>query len=329
MTATPSDSLSSVPVFISSNVASHAPRRIRLIAPSGYPESADTAQRAIARLREAGHTVDNTACIERRFDRFAGTDAERTADLNALADPSVPLPDIALAIRGGYGVGRLLNALDYDGIARRLKGQPVALVGQSDFTALQLALYARTGLVTFGGPMLARNFGQETPSAFTMEHFWGMLQSSEYVVQGHQPDQPVLEAEGTLWGGNLTMLASLVGTPFMPAIEGGILFIEDVHEQPFRVERMLYQLTLAGILQRQKALVMGVFSGHKTTSYDNGYTLDSVIAQIARVAGIPVLTGLQFGHVDDILTLPTGAHARLRSGADGFTLHISGHPTLA
>ena len=116
------------------------------------------------------------------------------------------------------------------------------------------------------------------------------------------------------------MLASLVGTPYMPPVEGGILFVEDVNEQPFRLERMLYQLHLAGILERQQALVLGDFSGGKPFEYDNGYDLNTMIEQVSSVIGIPVITGLQFGHIPNLMTLPVGADAHLVADAHGFKL---------
>lgn len=306
-----------------------APRTIELIAPSGYPPDEAALERALARLREAGHRLEGVDAARRRYQRFGGTDGERAGDLNRLADASHPLPDIVLAVRGGYGAVRLLPALDYDGLKRRLLGAPTALVGHSDFTAIQLALLARAGLTTFGGPMLASHFGAEAPSAFTMRNFWSALTQPSLTLIIDAPQAQSVEASGTLWGGNLAMIASLVGTPYIPAIEGGILFIEDINEQPFRVERMIYQLHLAGILARQQALVLGDFSGGKAFAYDNGYDLQAMIEHIRAVSGIPVLTGLPFGHGDDLVTLPVGAEARLVANAHGFRLTASGYPHLS
>jgi muramoyltetrapeptide carboxypeptidase len=305
-----------------------SPATIELIGPSGYPDQ-EAIARALERLRQEGHRVGDASAAHRRFERFAGTDSERAADLNRLADPGRTLPDIVLAVRGGYGAVRLLHGLDYDGLKRRLQHSSTALVGHSDFTAIQLALLAKTGLVTFGGPMLAGDFGAPAASRFTMEHFWSTLRSSKLSVQSAVPQQEPVSARGILWGGNLAVIASLIGTPYMPRIDGGILFIEDVNEQPFRIERMIYQLHLAGILARQQALILGHFSGIRQTDYDDGYGLPEMIRQIRSVIGIPVLTGLQFGHVADLLTLPVGAPAELDAGADGFVLTVSGYPHLA
>ena len=305
------------------------PRTIELIAPSGYPPDSAAVERAVARLRDAGHRVEGVEVASRRYQRFGGTDSERAGDLNRLADPARALPDVVLAVRGGYGAVRVLPALDYDGLARRLAGQPVALVGHSDFTAIQLALLARAGLVTFGGPMLGMHFGAEKPSAFTMTHFWRALTEPAFVLEVEAPQAERVEVRGTLWGGNLATIVSLVGTPYLPQVDGGILFIEDINEQPFRIERMIYQLHLAGVLARQQALVFGDFSGIKAYDYDNGYGLAAMIEQIRSVTGIPVVTGLPFGHIDDIVTLPVGAKAHLAAHAQGFRLTAEGHPHLS
>ncbi|WP_448098681.1 muramoyltetrapeptide carboxypeptidase [Luteibacter yeojuensis] len=299
---------------------------IRLIAPSGYPHNPDAMQRGVARLEAAGHRISGKEVLARRDLRFAGTDAQRAADLNALADPARPLPDIALAIRGGYGAHPLLPMLDYEGIGARLRSAPVALVGHSDFTALQCALYAKSGVVTLGGPMLGADFGANELDALTWDHFWRTLAGDEVRAEWVAPLTEDMDAGGTLWGGNLAMLAGLAGSPYFPAIEGGLLFVEDVAEPPYRVERMLYHLLHAGVLGAQKALLVGDFTSYRVSEYDNGYDLDVVLERIATVAGIPVVRGLPFGHGPAKLTLPFGATSRLAVAAGRATLDFSGHP---
>ncbi|KAK49036.1 peptidase S66 [Caballeronia jiangsuensis] len=303
-------------------------RTIDLVAPSGYPHDPAAVERALGRLRREGHRLENVDATRRRFQRFGGTDAERAADLNRLADASRPLPDIVLAVRGGYGASRILHGLDYLGL-RRLADQPVAIVGHSDFTAIQCALFAHAGVKSFGGPMFAGDFGAEQTSSFTMQHFWNAISHSSFTVTSKAPQRQTVDATGMLWGGNLAILASLVGTPYMPPIEGGILYIEDVNEHPFRIERMIYQLHQSGMLGRQQAIVMGEFSGGRLSDYDNGYSLDAMIEQVRSVIGIPVVTGLQFGHVENLLTLPFGATAHLVATERGFTLKLSDYPHLA
>ncbi|MXN75614.1 muramoyltetrapeptide carboxypeptidase [Burkholderia sp. 4701] len=310
------------------SLPSAASYSIRLLAPSGYPHDPDAINRALERLSDAQHHVDNIEATQRRYQRFGGTDGERAGDLNRLADPARPLPDIGLAVRGGYGAARILHGLDYRGLERRLRDQPIALVGHSDFTAIQLALYAKARIKTFGGPMLSADFGAETPSEFTMSHFWRTIAQPSTTIVAEAPQVQGVEVSGTLWGGNLAILTSLVGTPYMPDIEGGILFIEDVNEQPFRIERMIYQLHLSGLLARQQALVIGQLTGARSFEYDNGYDMQAMIDQVRAVIGIPVVTGLQFGHVPDLVTLPFGAHAQLVANAHGFRLTLSDYPHL-
>jgi muramoyltetrapeptide carboxypeptidase len=305
------------------------PRTIDFVAPSGYPHDPAAVERGIGRLRAQGHRLVNLDATRRRFQRFGGTDGERAADLNRLADPARPLPDIVLAVRGGYGAARILHGLDFEGLQRRLEGERIAIVGHSDFTAIQCALYARAGVKSFGGPMFAGDFGAEEVSAFTMQHFWSAISRPSFTVTGTTPQHQPVDASGMLWGGNLAILASLVGTPYMPPVEGGILFIEDVNEHPFRIERMIYQLHQSGILGRQQALVMGEFSGGRLSEYDNGYSLEAMIEQVRAVIGIPVVTGLQFGHVENLLTLPFGANAHLVAGSRGFTMKLTDYPHLA
>ena len=304
-------------------------RSITLIAPSGYPADPLAAERGIHRLRDAGHTVDGVETTCRRYQRFAGTDAQRVADLNQLAGSHAPLPDIVLAVRGGFGASRLLCEIDYAGLKRRLSGAPTAVVGHSDFTAIQLALLAQCGLTTFGGPMLMSNFGAETLDQSTWDNFWDTLSAAQtsLTFDAHQAD--TVQVEGTLWGGNLALLTAMIGTPYLPKIDGGILFIEDVNEPPFRIERMILQLHYAGILARQQALVLGDFTDYTQTPYDNGYTFDTMVESLRQRLGLPIIRGLPFGHGATTRTLPVGAPARLVSHNKGFSLSFSAYPNFA
>lgn len=299
--------------------------RIRLIAPSGYCHNQSAAAQGVTVLRTAGHHVENSEIILRRRQRFAGSEAERLADINDIATLS-PLPDILLAVRGGYGASRLLGDIRYSEIATRLTGEQVALCGHSDFTAIQLALLAQTGLVTFSAPMLAGNFGAEPISDYTKDHFFGLLGQKNYTLHWSENTQHSLCIDGTLWGGNLAMLASLVGTPWMPTLNDGILVIEDVNEHPFRVERMLLQLYYAGILQKQQAVIIGSFSGATLSDYDQGYDFNTVWHYLSELSGVPFIQGLKFGHEPQTVTLPIGAHAVLHCQQGEVALTLSGYP---
>ncbi|EJV5425908.1 muramoyltetrapeptide carboxypeptidase [Salmonella enterica] len=297
-----------------------------LIAPSGYCINQQAALRGVQRLTDAGHQVENDEVIRRRFQRFAGTDAERLADVNSLA--SLTSPDtIVMPVRGGYGASRLLDRIDWQALASRQQRDPLLICGHSDFTAIQAGLLAQANVITFSGPMLAANFGAETLNTFTEQHFWLALRKAEFTVEW-QGDGPQCDVQGTLWGGNLAMLISLIGTPWMPTIDKGILVLEDVNEHPFRVERMLLQLEYAGILNRQSAIVLGSFSGAAPNEYDAGYSLESVYAFLRSRLSVPLITGLDFGHEQRTVTLPIGANATLKNTRQGTQLTLSGHPTL-
>ncbi len=295
-----------------------------LIAPSGYCINQQAALRGVQRLTDAGHQVENDEVIRRRYQRFAGTDSERLADVNSLA--SLTSPDtIVMPVRGGYGASRLLDRIDWQALASRQQCDPLLICGHSDFTAIQAGLLAQANVITFSGPMLAANFGAETLNTFTEQHFWLALRKAQFTVEW-QGDGPQCDVQGTLWGGNLAMLISLIGTPWMPTIDKGILVLEDVNEHPFRVERMLLQLEYAGILNRQSAIVLGSFSGAAPNEYDAGYSLESVYAFLRSRLSVPLITGLDFGHEQRTVTLPIGANATLKNTRQGTQLTLSGHP---
>ncbi|EEC7354714.1 muramoyltetrapeptide carboxypeptidase [Escherichia coli] len=297
-----------------------------LIAPSGYCIKQHAALRGIQRLTDEGHQVNNVEVIARRCERFAGTETERLEDLNSLARLTTP-NTIVLAVRGGYGASRLLADIDWQALVARQQHDPLLICGHSDFTAIQCGLLAQGNVITFSGPMLVANFGADELNAFTEHHFWLALRNKTFTIEW-QGEGPTCQTEGTLWGGNLAMLISLIGTPWMPKIENGILVLEDINEHPFRAERMLLQLYHAGILPRQKAIILGSFSGSTPNDYDAGYNLESVYAFLRSRLSIPLITGLDFGHEQRTVTLPLGAHAILNNTREGTQLTISGHPVL-
>jgi muramoyltetrapeptide carboxypeptidase len=300
--------------------------RFHLIAPSGYCINQSAAALGVQRLAQEGHSVTHQQVIGRRDQRFAGSDAERLHDLNAL----VELDDadvIVLPVRGGYGASRLLAHVDWQGLIARQQTKPLLICGHSDFTAFQSGLLALGNVITFSGPMLAANFGAPERNAFTFDHFWRALKNETFTIEW-EGNGPRCQAEGTLWGGNLAMLVSLLGTPWFPVIDGGILVVEDINEHPFRVERMLLQLLHAGVLARQNALILGSFSHSEPNDYDAGYTLESMVDYLRSRLTIPVIAGLAFGHEQETVTLPMGAQAVLRHDEHSRLL-LSGHPVLS
>ena len=295
---------------------------VALVAPSGYPLDAEAVERGIVRLQQQGCRVLRYFDRERRHQRFGGTDAERAAQLMAAAaDPDA---QVVLAVRGGYGLTRILPQLDFE----RLAASGKLFVGHSDFTAFQMALLAQTGACSFAGPMLCDDFTRAEPSRFALDDFWSCLGGATHTVEVAAPGNPPLRVSGTLWGGNLAMLTHLAGTRYLPRIEDGILFVEDVNEHPYRIERMLLQLLHAGVLGQQQALLLGDLSNYRLSDYDNGYDFDAMLAYLRAHCPIPILTGLPFGHLADKATLAVGAHAELAGDDAGWCLRMSRYPTL-
>lgn len=275
------------------------PEGIYLISPSGAVADPDTLALARERLGKLGFktVVDRTALAV--HERFAGTDKQRLAAITRSLKQ--PLP-VVMATRGGYGLGRLLPMIDWQAVADSGK----VFVGHSDFTAFNLALLAKTGACSYTGPTAVFDFGGKRLDDLTADLFLEALSQELEILSFEAPDSDPVDARGVLWGGNLAMLTSLVGTPWMPKIKGGILFLEDVAEHPFRIERMLSQLWHAGILSDQKAIVLGRFTDYRLAPHDNGYDLDAVIAWLRATVKVPVVTGLPYGHTKIKATLPVG-----------------------
>jgi muramoyltetrapeptide carboxypeptidase len=309
--------------------------KIHLIAPSGASPDMRSPESALAWLKQHGVIVSNSSCTQRVFERFAGKDEERLNEINAITklDPS----QIVMSVRGGYGLQRLLDGIDWKQIAIAVK-QGLQICGHSDFTGFHMGLLAKTGAISLAGPMLNYDFGPlnefgepESPSNFTWQHFETAVQSRRFSIA--VPDQQSFAGNidfsqnisGMLWGGNLTVMTTLLATPYFPSakqVQGGVLFLEDINEHPYRIERMLLQLLEAGALNTQKAIILGHFNQYRLYEVDRGYQLESAIRFIRDRLDktIPILTGLPFGHVKDKLTLPVGAQVNLQASMKGFVL---------
>ena len=278
-----------------------APARpgIYLVSPSGAVLDPETLVRAKTHLTAEGFKVSMDRGASLRHERFAGTDAQRLAALQRAATQK---SQFVMATRGGYGMSRLLDRIDWKAMADSGK----TFIGHSDFTAFQLALLAKTGAVSYAGPMAVFDFGGKRVDDLTAALFGETLRGELEVLSFDSPDADPVDARGVLWGGNLAMLVSLIGTPYLPKIKGGVLFLEDVNEHPYRVERMLLQLHQAGVLAKQKAIVLGSFTDYKLSPLDGGYDMASVHAWLRREVKVPVVTDLPFGHVKTKTTLPVG-----------------------
>ena len=292
---------------------------LTLLTPAGVVSPAGPLRLAVKRLRAAGFEVQLDPNARSRHQRFGGDDATRLAALHRVADAA---PSVAMATRGGYGLTRLLDAIDWGRLAKSVE-RGTRWVGHSDLTALQIGLLTHTGAASWAGPMATDDFGRELgndPAAMAdyeitrdcfVEAMTGELEAVGFRTA---PGFDGLAARGPLWGGNLETLCSLLGTPHWPAarrIDGGILFVEDVNAHPYRVERCLLQLQQAGVLARQQALVLGHFSAWRPSPLDRGYTLKSMVERVRAATATPVLTGLPFGHLQPKLTLPVGRRVQL------------------
>jgi muramoyltetrapeptide carboxypeptidase len=255
---------------------------------------------------------------------FAAPDADRLADLNAaFRDPAI---DAVWCIRGGYGVTRILDGVDFEALAR----QPRPVIGYSDITALLSAVVRRAGVVAFHAPTARA----EMP-AFSRRHFAQVLAgaSAAGLLEPLPPPVDVLVpqtnriapirggvAEGPLAGGNLSLLQCLVGTPYFPDLDGALLFIEDVNEDLYRIDRMLSHLRLAGALARLAGVLVGRFTGLKRHMNDGALGVDVVLDHYFGPLGIPVAHGVPIGHIDDQWTIPLGVRARFDADAGSLTL---------
>lgn len=296
---------------------------IAIAAPGGYALDDDALARGIARLEAQGCIVHNYYDSDGKYLRFAGTDDGRLAQLDAAAaDPDC---QVVIALRGQYGISRILPRIDF----HRMADSGKLFVGYSDITAFHMGLYQATGAISFAGPMMCDDFIREEPVDYTLRQFWDCLRGPVHSVRGAADGNPQVDVQGTLWGGNLAMINHLLGTPFWPKIDDGILFLEDIAEHPYRIERMLLQLQYAGVLERQRAIVLGDFSGYRLSPNDNGYDFGAMLDFMRARLAVPVLTGLPFGHVKERCTLPFGARAHLVSDDAGFQLTVSGYPCLA
>jgi muramoyltetrapeptide carboxypeptidase len=287
--------------------------RVALVAPAGPLRGPEELDASAANARSLGWEPLAGANVLARHDYLGGTDAERLQDLNtALADDRV---DGIWCVRGGYGAMRILPHVDWASLARR----PRALIGFSDVTALHAAASTRCGLVTYHAP---------TARATLTDFSRTSLRRA--VVEGCDPCGRADGARtvrggcarGRLVGGNLALLASLVGTPFAPDYRGALLVLEDIGEPAYRLDRMLSQLRLSGALAAIAGLVVGHFTeaapGHELSSH----SLDALVAEAADVAGVPAISGAPIGHIDDQWTIPLGASARLDADARTLTVEL-------
>lgn len=291
-----------------------------LIAPSGAVRTEGAIERAVAETERMGFKVKLGESAGQKYGYLSGTDEVRARDINRMfADDEV---DAIVCLRGGYGAMRILDQLDYELIAKH----PKIFMGFSDITALHIALLEKCGLVTFHGPMAAANWAGKPLDDFSRDSMYRALMNAEpageLVNPPEYPRQTVNpgKAEGQLVGGNLMLIASSLGTPWELDTKDRIIFIEEVGERTYCVDRMLTQLRLAGKFRDCAGVVFGDFADCPIEYPEFGLTLEEIIRDVVAPCGKPVFTGLRCGHCSPKLTLPFGVRARL--DADQCTLTV-------
>lgn len=287
-----------------------------IVAPASAPANPQNIDLGLAALQRLGFNPQPAKNLRKRWGFLAGTDQERAEDLmEVFADDSV---DAIICFRGGYGASRLLPLLDYDMVRRH----PKIFVGYSDITSLHCALLAKADLVSFHGPMLNSDLLKENIPAFTLDNFLRTLTQSEApgsVCYGYNRNTiKVLAAgmvSGPLVGGNISILCASLATPYQPCFRDAILFLEDLDEEPYRFDRMLTQLLNAGLLQQVAGVAIGINKNCKDPkarrASEYRQTLEDVLKERLLPLGIPIVSGLPFGHVRHNATLPVGARATL------------------
>ncbi len=290
---------------------------IGLISPSSHCAYPDKIEQAISYLEKNGYRVKPSRHLNRIDTDPAIADQHKLHDLHEMfGDPAIKA---IICLRGGAGATRLLKKINYDLIA----ANPKIVVGYSDITALSLALFAKTGLISFSGPMLATELYEPTP--YTEEHFLGMLTSPSYAYSlQNYSGHPVTciragIAEGILVGGNLSVLSSMIGTPYMPSLKDSLLFLEDINEPAFRIDRMLSHLDNSGLLAQSKGVLFGQFGNLAENTTEENLRQQNIFSYYSEQTSIysPVLRGLSYGHIKNLMTLPVGARVKMQLSSSG------------
>jgi len=313
----------------------------RLFASSNVGGSDERNQLALDRVACAGFKVENPAITNRQYLRFAGTDSQRASDFQNLATGAIAAPKLLLGVRGGYGAMRILPMVDWSTLGRIMKERGTILAGFSDVTAIQCALLAKGSMSSLAAPMLYSEFGKTAPDKVSCQQFVEALTNPTLTISIQDAtltsqqlpailtkNDPKL-LTGTIWGGNLSVVSAMAGSEYLPRIDGGIVFLEDVGEQAYRIERMLYDLYLAGVFKNQQAIVFGALSGAGEDSYDKRYDIATVIRQLHELTGLPIYSGMPFGHIGKKYSFPLGATCQLSPNVNGgYQLAFTDYPTI-
>ncbi|MBP1657280.1 MAG: ldcA [Bacteroidetes bacterium] len=287
---------------------------IGIISPASRILDPSRIEKGVAYLERMGYRTVLGKHVLETYGYLAGTDEERVADIHDMFTHK----DVKaiMCIRGGYGTPRLLSLIDYSLVARH----PKIFVGYSDITSLQLALWKKSRLVTFQGPMVGVDLADPLDS-MTEEIFWRLLTSPKKAGQVIPPEEPAVlvrkgKASGRLLGGNLAHLVAILGTVHQPSFTDSILFLEDIGEEPYRIDRMMTQLRHAAILENARALLTGQFTDCSPKDPAKpSLSLETIFREIGTMVPVPFLAGLPFGHEARKITIPMGIRARVNTEA--------------
>lgn len=296
---------------------------IGIVAP-GSPTTEEKVEKAYKKLKEMGFKVKLGKSCYSKYGYLAGRDELRAEDLNSMfRDTEV---DGIICLRGGYGTIRILELLDYN----LIRANPKVFVGYSDITAIHIAINQISNLVTFHGPMAESDLAGDI-SKFSLESLFNSILHEDFDGNLKNPTEELITinggvAEGQIIGGNLSLIASTIGTPYEIDTKGKIIFIEEIGEEPYRIDRMLNQLKLSNKLQEAEGIILGNFSNCMPEDPDMSLTLEEVIDDLIRPLNKPTLYNLQAGHCDPNITIPFGVRVRLN--ADRKEIVVLEKPTL-
>jgi len=293
---------------------------IGVMAPASAAQRKPTRQ-GLAYLRDMGYQVKTASHITYGTHYLAGSDAKRLEQLHDfITDPDI---DALIFVRGGYGILRILDRLDFQRLAQV---PPKIIVGYSDITALQMALLRQLGWVTYSGPMVAPEMGQDI-SDYSARWLWKMITRPEYPLTLSNPaDQPLQvfrqgTAQGRLIGGCFSLVTPLLDTVYMPALEGNILVLEDIGEMEYKLDRLFQILKLHGVFEKISGLIIGQMKNCFPKNPAKAFTLEELLTDTLGDYDFPVLTNLAYGHVDHRLTLPWGLRTTLNTDPPEVILH--------
>lgn len=286
---------------------------IGIISPASSPDDLTRIERGVNYFERMGYRTIVGENVGQYRGYLAGDDDQRLSDLHKMF--SNKEVKAIFAVRGGYGSPRLLDRINFS----LIKKNPKVFVGYSDITALHLAFFQKAGLITFAGPMVAVDFHNEV-SQFTEEIFWRMVTSDKKFGRLPIPEDEKLftlikgSTEGKLIGGNLALVLSIAGTEYLPNLKDKILFLEDIGENPYRIDRMLNQLKLMKVFKQIKGVILGTFTDcNETDPEKRSLSLNDVIFDYFSKLKIPIIYNFQHGHIKNNITLPIGLKYKLNA----------------